>query len=89
MHFATDIHAMGLGQAGPTGEQTEQGSESFISVEMSCEGRLENGPVGVFVAKGGGIFTSTSGVGVAMPAAQDNLDRKTGCQGCHLGKDLP
>lgn len=75
-------------QAGPTEEQTVQGPETFISVEMGCEGRLENSPVGSCMTEGGAIFTSTSGVGVAMLVAQDNLDRKPGCYGCQLDKDL-
>ena len=41
------------------------------------------------MAEGGAILISTSGVGVAMLVTQDNLDRKTGCQGCHLDKGLP
>lgn len=40
------------------------------------------------MAEGGAVSISTSGVGVAMLVAQDNLDRKPGCYGCQLGKDL-
>ena len=72
----------------PTEEWTVQGTESFISVKMGCEGRLESSPIGSCMA-GGPIFISTSGVGVAMLVALNNLDRKTGCQGCQLDKDLP
>lgn len=74
-----------LRQAGPTEEWTVQGIESFISVEMGCEGRLASSPIGSCMA-GGPIFISNSGVGVAMLVA---LDRKTGCQGCQLDKDSP
>lgn len=42
------------------------------------------------MAEGGTISISTSGVGVAMLAAQDNLDRKTGCpQAASLTKTCP
>lgn len=58
MPCVTDTRAMDLGQAGPTGERTKSGPESFISVEMSCEERLESSPPGSCMAEGGGTEDS-------------------------------
>lgn len=38
-----------LSQAKPTEDWTMQGPEAFISVEMGCDGRLENCPVGSYI----------------------------------------